>query len=115
MRTGRFFGVYRKGITASGRPVLEISTVKLATNLGRVLFLVTVATATSMTFGQASKKGAEAGVPDWGQFRGPKRDGSNADKGGFEHANAPQLSCLLSAGEFRRDCSSPRLGSTLPP
>jgi outer membrane protein assembly factor BamB len=55
--------------------------VKLATNLGRVLFLVTVATATSMTFGQAAKKGAESGVPDWGQFRGPKRDGISTETG----------------------------------
>jgi outer membrane protein assembly factor BamB len=55
--------------------------VKLATNLGRVLFLVTVATATSMTFGQSSKKGADAGVPDWGQFRGPKRDGISTETG----------------------------------
>jgi hypothetical protein len=48
----------------SGNPDLETSAVKH--NLGRVLFLVTVATATSMTFGQASKKGADAGVPGLG-------------------------------------------------
>lgn len=51
------------------------------TNLGRALFLATLATATSMTFGQASKKDAGPGVPDWGQFRGPKRDGISPETG----------------------------------
>ena len=54
---------------------------KLAKTLGRVLFLVAVATATSMSFGQASKKDAGPGVPDWGQFRGPRRDGISTESG----------------------------------
>lgn len=52
-----------------------------ASNLGRIAFLVAVATAASMTFGQSAKKGADAGVPDWGQFRGPKRDGISTETG----------------------------------
>jgi outer membrane protein assembly factor BamB len=55
--------------------------VKLITNLGRAAFLAILATATSLSFGQASKKEAAAGVPDWGQFRGPKRDGISPDTG----------------------------------
>jgi outer membrane protein assembly factor BamB len=54
--------------------------VKLAKNLGRVLFLVIVAAATQIVLGQASKKEAPP-VPDWGQFRGPKRDGISNETG----------------------------------
>ena len=53
---------------------------KLAKNLGRVTFLVVVAAATQLSFGQASKKEVP-GVPDWGQFRGPKRDGISSETG----------------------------------
>jgi len=51
-------------------------------NLGRVLFLLILAAAASpLSFGQASKKEAANVVPDWGQFRGPKRDGISPDTG----------------------------------
>src|ERR1041384_1741056 len=55
--------------------------VKLISTLGRAAFLAILATATSLSFGQASKKEAAAGVPDWGQFRGPKRDGISPETG----------------------------------
>jgi len=49
--------------------------------LGRVVFLLILAAA-SLSFGQSSKKEKDAaGVPDWGQFRGPKRDGISPDTG----------------------------------
>jgi outer membrane protein assembly factor BamB len=53
--------------------------VNVAKNVGRVAFLVVVAAA-QLSFGQASKKDP-VGVPDWGQFRGPKRDGISPDTG----------------------------------
>ena len=51
---------------------------KLAKILGRVLFLVTVAAATPMTFGQASKKDAAPASPTGASSAGPKRDGISA-------------------------------------
>ena len=55
---------------------------KLAKTLGRVAFLVlSTAAVTQMVSAQASKKGEAASVPDWGQFRGPKRDGLSPDTG----------------------------------
>ncbi|MBI3858122.1 MAG: PQQ-like beta-propeller repeat protein [Planctomycetes bacterium] len=66
---------------------------KLATNLGRLLFLVTLTAAASLSFGQASKKEVGSGVPDWGQFRGPKRDGISPETGILKEwpANGPTL------------------------
>jgi outer membrane protein assembly factor BamB len=57
--------------------------VKLTTNLGRVLFLALLAAATApLGLAQQSKKKEPAGaVPDWGQFRGPNRDGLSPDTG----------------------------------
>jgi outer membrane protein assembly factor BamB len=57
--------------------------VKLGKNLGRAMFLVlATVVATQMVWAQASKKKeAASAVPDWGQFRGPKRDGLSPDTG----------------------------------
>jgi len=55
--------------------------VRLPKALGRVLFLLVLAAATQGVFAQASKKEAITTVPDWGQFRGPKRDGIGPDTG----------------------------------
>jgi outer membrane protein assembly factor BamB len=58
---------------------LETFTVKK--NQGRVVFLLILATTASLSFGQSKKEKDTAGVPDWGQFRGPKRDGISPDTG----------------------------------
>jgi outer membrane protein assembly factor BamB len=54
--------------------------VKQVTMVGRVFFLLGLAAATQGLFAQASKKDPSV-VPDWGQFRGPKRDGVSTDTG----------------------------------
>lgn len=55
---------------------------KLTKILGRAGFLaLSLAAVTTMVSAQASKKGELASVPDWGQFRGPKRDGLSPDTG----------------------------------
>jgi outer membrane protein assembly factor BamB len=53
--------------------------VKHAGLLGRVLFIL-VAAATPGLFAQSTKKDPSV-VPDWGQFRGPKRDGVSTETG----------------------------------
>lgn len=53
---------------------------KLVKKLERVLFVVSVAAITQAAFGQSSKKEAPP-VPDWGQFRGPHRDGISTETG----------------------------------
>jgi len=55
--------------------------VKQATLLGRVLFLLGLAAATQILSAQASKKEPPGAVPDWGMYRGPKRDGISPDTG----------------------------------
>ncbi|HLY09018.1 MAG TPA: PQQ-binding-like beta-propeller repeat protein [Planctomycetota bacterium] len=49
--------------------------------LGRVLFLLSLAAASPALLAQAGKKEVSAGVPDWGMYRGPKRDGLSPDTG----------------------------------
>jgi len=48
--------------------------------LGRVLFLLGLAALTQGLLAQSSKKDPSV-VPDWGQFRGPKRDGVSTETG----------------------------------
>src|SRR5476651_1853243 len=56
--------------------------VNVIKNRGLVLLLLAMAAATPLAFPQASKKKeAPAGVPDWGQFRGPNRDGIATETG----------------------------------
>jgi outer membrane protein assembly factor BamB len=54
--------------------------VKHASILGRVLFVGVLAAATQGLFAQSAKKDPSI-VPDWGQFRGPKRDGVSTETG----------------------------------
>lgn len=53
---------------------------KHASILGRVLFVGVLAAATQGLFAQSAKKDPSI-VPDWGQFRGPKRDGVSTETG----------------------------------
>src|SRR5262245_47830277 len=51
-------------------------------HLGRVAFIVLlIAAASPIGFAQSKKKEAASAVPDWGQFRGPNRDGLSPDTG----------------------------------
>lgn len=53
---------------------------KQASLIARVLFVVILAAGAQGLFAQAGKKDP-AVVPDWGQFRGPKRDGVSLETG----------------------------------
>ena len=53
---------------------------KLSKTSGRVLFLLMLATGAQGVAAQ-SKKEAAGAVPDWGMYRGPKRDGISPDTG----------------------------------
>lgn len=52
---------------------------KRAHNMGRVLFVLLMLA--GLGFAQAKKKEAGPSVPDWGQFRGPNRDGISTETG----------------------------------
>lgn len=53
----------------------------LITKVGRTLILITLAAAGPGLLAQAGKKEAPGAVPDWGMYRGPKRDGLSPDTG----------------------------------